>query len=127
MNPWNWLHAAPLNRQRKIQHLAATGGNRRHHDLVLANTDLKQIHRKITLKIIDSDSQSPGGSGKQIGRREQTKFETMQVKVSAEPGNRHKAKQSRNQQIEQIIAGINGSKSEQQGQGNIKSAGSGQP
>ncbi|MBD1400926.1 hypothetical protein ICT70_09600 [Pelobacter sp. M08fum] len=45
--------------------------------------------------------------------------------MAAETGNRHETEQCRDQQIEQIVAGIDRSKPEKQGQGKIKSTGTG--
>ena len=69
---------------------------------------------------MNRDTHQSFNTGKQILRHRHLKLKTGQIVASDQSGDRHEAEQRRVYQVDQIVAGIDRSKTEQQGNTDVE-------
>jgi hypothetical protein len=102
--------------------LTAREQRKQHRRFADFNRDQKS---RESFAIMQPDADQGLNTGKQIIRHGDFEFEPGQIVPSDQAGNRHETEQRRVYQIDQIITGIDRGKTEQQGDPDIETTGSG--
>ena len=72
---------------------------------------------------MEAESERGGTVGKYLNRRYQFRGKTFQIEHPGQAGNRHECQQPRYNQEQQVIAGIDGGKAQQERNGDIQRPG----
>ena len=124
---WQGLGAALGKNQREI---ALSGVTCRHPAEASDLASAPQLQKKTgpaPLVVSYPDPRQYRGVGVDLFRQGQVRVEVFEVVVSQPAGKTHEAEQDRDHQVEQVVAGVDGGKTEEKGEQDVEGARGGEP